>query len=158
MRIDPRKTAPHIMTVERDYPSTYARYTSLGPLMDKLGNGGKGISWNTQDEIDFLKKLNKTQPSGVNQGRPKIETAIDAAEVILTLAPETNGQVAVKAWDALGKVTGRDHTHLARYKEDEKSVSATLLRSHVKSSLAPHGQAWKMSMCLTMPVIPMFMK
>lgn len=116
----PGKTAPHIMTVERDYPSTYARYTSLGPLMDKLGNGGKGISWNTQDEIDFLKKLNKTQPSGVNQGRPKIETAIDAAEVILTLAPETNGQVAVKAWDALGKVTGRDHTHLARYKEDEK--------------------------------------
>ena len=96
----PGKTAPHIMTVERDYPSTYARYTSLGPLMDKLGNGGKGISWNTQDEIDFLKKLNKTQPSGVNQGRPKIETAIDAAEVILTLAPETNGQVAVKAWDA----------------------------------------------------------
>lgn len=94
----PGKTAPHIMTVERDYPSTYARYTSLGPLMDKLGNGGKGISWNTQDEIDFLKKLNKTQPSGVNQGRPKIETAIDAAEVILTLAPETNGQVAVKAW------------------------------------------------------------
>lgn len=88
----PGKTAPHIMTVERDYPSTYARYTSLGPLMDKLGNGGKGISWNTQDEIDFLKKLNKTQPSGVNQGRPKIETAIDAAEVILTLAPETNGR------------------------------------------------------------------
>lgn len=116
----PGKTAPHIMCVERDYPSTYARFTSLGPLMDKLGNGGKGINWNTQDEIDFLKKLNKTQPEGANQGRPKIETAIDAAEVILTLAPETNGQVAVKAWDALGKVTGRDHTHLARYKEDEK--------------------------------------
>ncbi|TOM53873.1 hypothetical protein, partial [Vibrio parahaemolyticus] len=68
-----------------------------------------GINWNTQDEIDFLKKLNKTQPEGANQGRPKIETAIDAAEVILTLAPETNGQVAVKAWDALSKVTGRDH-------------------------------------------------
>ncbi|MEX6209254.1 molybdopterin dinucleotide binding domain-containing protein [Providencia huaxiensis] len=116
----PGKTAPHIMCVERDYPSTYARFTSLDSLMDKLGNGGKGINWNTQDEIDFLKKLNKTQPEGANQGRPKIETAIDAAEVILTLAPETNGQVAVKAWDALGKVTGRDHTHLARYKEDEK--------------------------------------
>lgn len=43
------------MMVERDYPSIYARYTSLGPLMDKLGNGGKGISWNTQDEVDFLK-------------------------------------------------------------------------------------------------------
>ncbi|KLO03656.1 hypothetical protein ABN09_00345, partial [Morganella morganii] len=28
--------------------------------------------------------------------------------------------MAVKAWDALGKVTGRDHTHLAIHKEDEK--------------------------------------
>ncbi len=66
----PGKTAPHIMCVERDYPSTYARFTSLRPLMDKLGNGGKGINWNTQDEIDFLKKLNKTQPEGANQILP----------------------------------------------------------------------------------------
>jgi nitrate reductase alpha subunit len=28
--------------------------------------------------------------------------------------------VAVKAWEALGKITGRDHTHLAKPKEDEK--------------------------------------
>jgi nitrate reductase alpha subunit len=51
---------------------------------------------------------------------PKIETDIDACEVILQLAPETNGHVAVKAWEALGKQTGRDHTHLALYREDEK--------------------------------------
>jgi nitrate reductase alpha subunit len=40
--------------------------------------------------------------------------------VILQLAPETNGHVAVKAWEALGKQTGRDHTHLALHREDEK--------------------------------------
>ena len=57
---------------------------------------------------------------GPTQGRPRIETDIDAAEVILYLAPETNGEVAVKAWEALGKITGRDHTHLARTREDEK--------------------------------------
>jgi nitrate reductase alpha subunit len=51
---------------------------------------------------------------------PKIVTDIDACEVILQLAPETNGHVAVKAWEALGKQTGRDHTHLALYREDEK--------------------------------------
>ena len=39
--------------------------------------------------------------------------AIDAAEMILTFAPETNGHVAVKAWDALSKQTGREHAHLA---------------------------------------------
>jgi nitrate reductase alpha subunit len=116
----PGKTAPHILTVERNYPETYARYTSLGPLMDKLGNGGKGISWNTETEVAFLKQLNHTQSDGPAQGRPKIDSAIDAAEVILSLAPETNGQVAVKAWEALGKITGRDHRHLALNKEDEK--------------------------------------
>ena len=40
--------------------------------------------------------------------------------MILALAPETNGQVAFKAWEALGELTGRDHTHLALNKEDEK--------------------------------------
>lgn len=44
MRPDPGKTAPHIMVVERDYPATYERFTSIGPLMEKIGNGGKGIA------------------------------------------------------------------------------------------------------------------
>lgn len=116
----PGKTAPNFMTVERDYPNTYARFTSLGPLMDKLGNGGKGINWNTEKEVKFLGDLNYKHIDGANAGRPKIESAIDAAEVILTLAPETNGQVAVKAWQALSDITGLDHTHLATNKEEEK--------------------------------------
>jgi nitrate reductase / nitrite oxidoreductase, alpha subunit len=51
---------------------------------------------------------------------PRIETDIDAAEVVMMLAPETNGQVAVKAWQALSKATGREHAHLALHREDEK--------------------------------------
>ncbi len=93
------------MAVERDYPATYERFTSLGPLMDKLGNGGKGISWNTQDEIDFLGKLNYTKRDGPAQGRPLIDTAIDASEVILALAPETN--VPCCSQSVAG--AGRDH-------------------------------------------------
>ncbi|MGL6159041.1 nitrate reductase subunit alpha [Microbulbifer sp.] len=117
----PGVTAPSMIPVERDYPNTYNRFTSIGPLLEKLGNGGKGISWNTDAEVDFLKKLNRTYcEDSARDGRAKIETAIDAAEMILSLAPETNGQVAVKAWAALGEITGRDHTHLARPKEEEK--------------------------------------
>ncbi len=117
----PGKTAPNMVVVERDYPNTYKRFTSLGPLLEKLGNGGKGINWNTEAEVEFLGKLNHTHTEeGAHKGRPKIESAIDAAEVILSLAPETNGQVAVKAWAELSKATGRDHTHLAKPKEDEK--------------------------------------
>jgi nitrate reductase alpha subunit len=107
--------------VERDYPNVFKRFTALGPLMDKLGNGGKGIGWKTGTEVEQLGQLNGlTLAEGVSKGMPKIVTDIDACEVILQLAPETNGHVAVKAWQALGKQTGRDHTHLALYREDEK--------------------------------------
>ena len=117
----PGKTAPQITVVERDYPNTYKRFTALGPLMDKLGNGGKGIGWNTQDEVRELAELNGTVTEpGPTQGRPRIDSDIDAAEVVLMLAPETNGHVAVKAWEALSKATGREHAHLALHREDEK--------------------------------------
>ncbi|MGC8476656.1 MAG: nitrate reductase subunit alpha [Acetobacteraceae bacterium] len=112
----PGKTMPNVTVVTRDYGATYARFTSLGPLMAQIGNGGKGIGWNTEPEVTLLGALNGTDAAG----RPRIATDIDAAEVILTLAPETNGAVAVKAWQALGKQTGRDHTHLALPREDEK--------------------------------------
>ncbi|MGH8477587.1 MAG: molybdopterin dinucleotide binding domain-containing protein, partial [Methylococcales bacterium] len=117
----PGKTMPNLVVVERDYPNTFKKFTSLGPLLNKLGNGGKGISWNTDTEVELLGKLNhKVWDEGVSQGRPRIDSAIDACEVILALAPETNGNVAVKAWEALGKHTGHDHSHLARPKQDEK--------------------------------------
>jgi nitrate reductase alpha subunit len=117
----PGKTAPQMTVVERDYPNVYRRFTALGPLMGKVGNGGKGIAWNTQDEVRQLGELNGLNGAeGATLGMPKIETDIDAAEVVLMLAPETNGHVAVKAWAALGKQTGRDHTHLALHREDEK--------------------------------------
>jgi nitrate reductase / nitrite oxidoreductase, alpha subunit len=117
----PGITMPTVAVVERDYPNLYKRFTALGPLMDKLGNGGKGISWNTEHEVELLGNLNGVvTEEGPTKGRPKIESDIDATEVILTLAPETNGEVAVKAWEALSEFTGIDHTHLAIPKEDEK--------------------------------------
>ncbi|MFA7280852.1 MAG: nitrate reductase subunit alpha [Sterolibacterium sp.] len=117
----PGKTAPAVAVVERDYPNVYKRFTALGPLMDKVGNGGKGIAWNTQEEVKGLRDLNGiVREEGVTQGMAKIESDIDATEVVLMLAPETNGHVAVKAWQALSKITGRDHAHLALGKEHEK--------------------------------------
>jgi len=117
----PGKTAPQIAVVERDYPNLYKRFTALGPLLKKIGNGGKGIGWNTEVEVDELGNLNgRVTDPGATEGMPSIDTDIDACEVVLQLAPETNGHVAVKAWKALGVQTGRDHTHLAIYREDEK--------------------------------------
>lgn len=117
----PGQTAPAFIEIERDYPNLYKRFTALGPLMEKIGNGGKGISWDTKPEVHHLKALNGTvTEDGPTKGMARIDTAIDAAEVVLMLAPETNGEVAVKAWDALSKATGIRHRHLAEVKEDEK--------------------------------------
>ncbi len=117
----PGKTMPNITVVERDYPNLYKKFSSLGPLLSKLGNGGKGIGWNTEHEVHLLGELNGVVlEDGISKGQPRIDTAIDACETLLMLAPETNGQVAVKAWNALSKATGREHAHLALPKEDEK--------------------------------------
>jgi len=117
----PGKTMPAVTVVERDYPNLYKQYTALGPLMENIGNGGKGMSWKTDHEVEFLKRLNGVvHEEGPSKGLARIDTDIDAAEVILSLAPETNGEVAVKAWASLSNTTGREHTHLALPKEDEK--------------------------------------
>lgn len=117
----PGKTMPNFVVVERNYSEIHEKFTSLGPLLDKLGNGGKGINWNTEHEVKLLGELNyKVRQEGVAKGRPNIDSDIDATEVILTLAPETNGEVAVKAWKALSEFTGIDHRHLALTREDEK--------------------------------------
>ncbi|KPC52487.1 nitrate reductase subunit alpha [Amantichitinum ursilacus] len=112
----PGKTAPNMTVVERDYTRIYEKFTTVGPLLKKVNNGGKGIFWQTGSEIDELALLNGVAANG----QPRLNTAIDAAEMILTLAPETNGHVSVKAWAALSQVTGRDHTHLARGREHDK--------------------------------------
>ncbi len=117
----PGRTMPQVTVVERDYPNLYKRFTALGPLMEKLGNGGKGMSWNTGHEVELLKRLNGVVlEEGPTRGMARIESDIDACEVLLMLAPETNGEVAVKAWESLSKATGREHAHLALPKEDEK--------------------------------------
>jgi len=116
----PGKTMPAMTVVDRDYRQIYRKFTSIGPLLESLGNGGKGIGWKTGHEVEVLRGINRTvREEGISHGQPRLETAIDAAEMILSLAPETNGHVAVKAWEALSKITGRDHTHLALPREHD---------------------------------------
>ncbi len=151
----PGKNAPNIAVVERDYPSTYKKFTALGPLLESLGNGGKGISWNTEDEVKFLGELNyRVREEGVSQGRPKIETAIDAAEVILSLAPETNGHVAVKAGKRCRNSPAATTATWRCPRSTRRSASATSRPSRARSSPAPPGRAWKTSTSATTPATP----
>ncbi|MCL2566820.1 MAG: nitrate reductase subunit alpha [Alphaproteobacteria bacterium] len=113
----PGKTMPNIVVVERDYTKIHDKFTTLGPLLDKLGNNGKGITWNTESEIHHLKESHGESKAN---SRPMMETAIKVADTILTLAPETNGEVAYKSWEALEKSTGRHHTHLVSGRREER--------------------------------------
>jgi nitrate reductase alpha subunit len=117
----PGKTMPDIKIIERFYHNIDSQFTSLGPLMEKLGNSCKGLKWDTKDEVEFIKECNGiVTKNDLAKNLAKINTAIDAAEVILLLAPETNGNVAFKSWKALEKITGLNHTHLVEEKKNEK--------------------------------------
>lgn len=117
----PGKTMPVLKVVERDFPNTYKKFTALGPLLPKQGNNIKGIDWDTKKEYEHLKDINYTiRDEGITKGMPSLEDDISVCETILALAPETNGEVAVKSWKALSDKTGVDHTHLALPREDDK--------------------------------------
>jgi nitrate reductase alpha subunit len=120
VRADPRQDRAADHGGRARLPERVQALHRARPLMNKLGNGGKGIGWNTRPRSSSSASSTARARRGVTKGMPKIDTDIDACEVILQLAPETNGHVAVKAWEALGKQTGRDHAHLALYREDEK--------------------------------------
>ncbi len=115
MRPRPGRTAPQITVVERDYPNTYRALHGAGTTdrQARQWRQGHRLEQRRRGRWD-LRDLNYTvMEDGPTKGRPRIDTDIDAAEMILYLAPETNGHVAVKAWDALCRATGRDQRHLA---------------------------------------------
>jgi len=117
----PGKTLPGLITVERDFPNTYKKYTALGPLMIKAGNGVKGLAWNTELEYEQLKKLNGViRDEGITKGMPSLEEDIFVCDTVLQMAPETNGEVAHKSWKAQSTKTGIDHSHLYEGRHEEK--------------------------------------
>jgi len=125
--------------------------------MKSQGNGGKGISWKTDTEIELLGHLNGIVTEvGDSKGLPKMETDIQVAAVILTLAPETNGHVAVNAWKSLEATTGRNHTHLAASRADEKIRYGDLLAQPRKIITSPSGAVSILRRFPTMPVIPTY--
>ncbi|ABZ77986.1 nitrate reductase, alpha subunit [Shewanella halifaxensis HAW-EB4] len=116
----PGKTAPNFVEVERNYPLTYAKFTHLGPALEKLGNGGHGLHWDTAKEIASLRKLNGTETVGDIEHCPNLKEATQVVNTILTLAPETNGEVAVKAWQSLEQRTGQSLSDIPAGKADIK--------------------------------------
>ncbi|MEW8692765.1 MAG: nitrate reductase subunit alpha, partial [Candidatus Thiodiazotropha endolucinida] len=134
----PGKTAPLFKVVERDYPNTYKKFTSVGPLMNKLGNNVKGLDWNTDREIEQLCDHNGViTEEGISKGRPSLMEDVQVCDTVLQMAPETNGEVAHKSWSALSKKTGIDHSHLYEGRHEEKIRYKDILAQPRKIITAP---------------------
>lgn len=116
----PGKTMPKLIAVERDFTAVGEKMNALGPLVEKLGVGAKGVSWKPAIEVEELRRQNGTVREGAGAGRPAIETDIDAAEVILALSGTTNGRIAVESFRELEPQTGRKLTTIVEEHADEK--------------------------------------
>ncbi|MDR3556223.1 MAG: nitrate reductase subunit alpha [Syntrophobacteraceae bacterium] len=108
----PGETMPKLQVVTRDFPNSFKMMTSLGPLVEKVGIGVKGVSWQSGEEYRRLKDiLGTVRAEGISRGLPDLDSARQVAETILTLSPETNPQVAARAWKSLERRTGLDLSH-----------------------------------------------
>ncbi len=103
----PGVTMPHLKVTERDYLNLYKRFISLGPRIREDGIGGNGVRIPIKKFYDDLlknpvggspdpRRLRCVEWNG--QRYPCLEDALDAANVLLYLAPETNGEVAYEAY------------------------------------------------------------
>ncbi|MBI2847150.1 MAG: nitrate reductase subunit alpha, partial [Chloroflexi bacterium] len=103
----PGKTMPHLRVAERDYVNLYNRFISFGPQARQDGVNGNGVQIPIQRFYDELLK----NPVGISpnpwhmrcvswngEKHPSLEDVLDAANLVLYLAPETNGEVSHEAF------------------------------------------------------------
>jgi nitrate reductase / nitrite oxidoreductase, alpha subunit len=100
----PGKTMPALKLVTRDYRRLHDRFCALGPEMRK-GIGAHGVQLKVEKQYDELVESRWTTVAD-GQKLPSIRDAEQAADVILHMAPETNGEVALDGYRFLEKKTG----------------------------------------------------
>lgn len=108
----PGKTMPKLAVVERDYINLFNRLVSFGPRVEEEGMEEKGIRWPAGDLYDHLLKNGHVHEWN-GKKYPSLSDPIDAANVILHLAPETNGEVAHRGFEALEERVGLPLADLA---------------------------------------------
>lgn len=145
----PGKTMGKLKVVQRDYVNLYNRFISWGPKV-KDGLGAHGVKYNAEDFYEELltSDQNEVEEWGGNR-YPSIKEAEDAANVVLLFAPETNGELAYRAYKFVEKKVGRRLTDLAEesravrmtYK-DLQSQPRRLLNSPIWSGLMNDGRAY----------------
>jgi nitrate reductase alpha subunit len=146
----PGKTMAHLNIVERDYVNLYNQYISLGPMARKNGMGAHGVKYAIEDFYDeVVNDRTHVIEEWNGQRYPSLKRAEDAANMILHLAPETNGELAYRAYKNMEKKVGLPLADLAEksrharatYK-DLQAQPRRLLNSPVWSGLINDGRAY----------------
>jgi nitrate reductase / nitrite oxidoreductase, alpha subunit len=107
----PGKTMPNVAVVARDYTNLYNRFVSLGPKF-RAGLAHHGVKFAVDDLYDAYAAVRPTE--SWNGGTyPSLREDRWACDAILHFAPETNGELAWRAFQSESEKTGRDHSHLA---------------------------------------------
>ncbi len=116
----PGRTMPKLVVVERDYGAVAERMHSLGPLVDTLGTGVKGLTWKPDAEVEWLRQRNGVVHGGAGDGRPAMARDVQVCETILALSGATNGRLAMESFHALEQRTGLHLTDLAADRAGER--------------------------------------
>nr|WP_242891940.1 nitrate reductase subunit alpha [Actinomadura litoris] len=120
----PGVTMPKLVTVERDYPAVAAKLTALGPLAERLGAATKGVAFDLEREVEYLRGANGTVRGGPADGRPTLKRDVHACEAILALSGTTNGRLATQGFRTLEKRTGTPLADLAAEHEGKRITFA----------------------------------
>ena len=123
----PGKTMPGLSYVDRDYVNLHRKFISFGPVVRTQGIGAHGITWPVDDLYDELVRDRATEEWG-GVRYPSIANAKDAANVILHLAPETNGESAFRAFAAEEKKVGLPLTDLVAGSRNVRTTFSDLAR------------------------------
>ncbi len=103
----PGKTMPNMKIVKRDYVNLYNKFISFGPLARELGIGAHGITFPIKTFYDKLLENPSDVPPDHKFTRsiewngkryPSLESSLDAVNLLLYLAPETNGEIAYRGF------------------------------------------------------------
>lgn len=156
----PGKTMPAMKVVTRDYTRLLQHFCALGPTVRNQGIGAHGVSVDVKEQYDELVANGPTIIVD-NVTYPSLKEAQYACEAVLHMAPETNGEVAYKAYLNMEKKTGLKLTDLAEptrgvrstYK-DLVSQPRRLLNSPCWSGLLTDGRSYSAFTCQVEKLMP----
>ena len=142
----PGKTMPIFKVVKRNYKQLFQRFVSLGESARKIGAHGVQL-----DVSDFYDELVADFPTEAIDGKmyPSLREAESGANVILHLAPETNGEISYRGYQFLEGKTGLKLTDLAERSrasrstyQDLQSQPRRILNSPCWSGLVTDGRSY----------------